>query len=81
MSRTSLFECKHRHITNVGLTVLAHASLPIKYWGEAFTTAVNIINVLPSSVINFDTLYHLFFKKQSDYNFYKNLWLCMLSSH
>jgi len=32
---------------------------------------VNIINVLPSSVINFDTPYHLLFNTQPDYNFYK----------
>jgi len=50
-------EGKHRHITDVGLT-LAHAKIPIKYMGEAFTTVVNIINVLPSSVIKFDTPHH-----------------------
>ena len=27
---------KHRHIMENGLTLLAHASMPLKYWDEAF---------------------------------------------
>jgi len=50
-------ECKHRHIVEVGLTLLAHASMPLKFWDEAFSTAVFLINRLPSKVINHDTLF------------------------
>ena len=32
-------ERKHRHIVEVGLSLLAHASMPFKYWDEAFITA------------------------------------------
>ena len=53
------------------MTLLAHASLPIKYWGEAFTTAVTIINVLPLPILKFDNPYHLLFNKQPDYSFFK----------
>lgn len=31
-------ERKHRHIVEVGLTLLAHASMPPKFWDEAFLT-------------------------------------------
>jgi histone deacetylase 1/2 len=41
-------ERKHRHIVEVGLTLLAHASMPLKFWDEAFLTAVFLINRLPS---------------------------------
>jgi histone deacetylase 1/2 len=33
-------ECKHRHIVEVGLSLLAHALMPLKFWDEAFQTAV-----------------------------------------
>ena len=44
-------ERKHKHISEMGLTLLASASLPIKFWGETFTTATHIINILPSLVL------------------------------
>ena len=48
-------ERKHRHIIEVGLALLAGASMPLKFWDEAFLTAVHIINMLPSRVINSET--------------------------
>jgi len=38
-------ERKHKHISDMGLTLLASVSLPIKFWGEAFTTTTLIINI------------------------------------
>jgi hypothetical protein len=48
-------ERKHRHIVDVGLALLANASMPLKYWDEAFLTATFLINLLPSKVLNFMT--------------------------
>ncbi|KAH7557066.1 hypothetical protein JRO89_XS11G0040100 [Xanthoceras sorbifolium] len=42
-------ERKHRHIAELGLTLLSHATMPIKFWCEAFMIAAFIINSLPSS--------------------------------
>jgi histone deacetylase 1/2 len=33
-------ERKHRHIVEVGLAVLSHAHMPLKFWDEAFLTAI-----------------------------------------
>jgi histone deacetylase 1/2 len=44
-------ERKHHHIVEVGLYLLAHAFMPLKYWDEAFLTAVYLINRLPSKVL------------------------------
>lgn len=41
-------ERKHRHIVEVGLALLANASMPLKYWDESFITATFLINLLPS---------------------------------
>jgi histone deacetylase 1/2 len=32
-------ERKHRHIVEMGLTLLAHASVPLSYWNDAFSIA------------------------------------------
>jgi hypothetical protein len=43
-------ERKHRHIVETGRAILAHASAPLKFWGEAFTTATYLINRLSTRV-------------------------------
>jgi histone deacetylase 1/2 len=48
-------ERKHRHIVEVGLSLLANVSMPLKFWDEAFLTATFLINLLPSKVLNFET--------------------------
>ena len=54
-------ERKHRHVVEVGLALLANASMPLKFWDEAFLTATYLIKLLPSRVIKFETpLTHLF---------------------
>jgi hypothetical protein len=48
-------ERKHRHIVEVGLALLANASMPLKFWDEAILTATYLINMLPSKVIDHET--------------------------
>jgi hypothetical protein len=45
-------ECKHHHIVEVGLALLSHASMSLKYWDEVFLTPAYLINHLPSKVID-----------------------------
>ena len=51
ISKNSSTKRKHCHIVEVGLSLLAHASMPLKFWDEAFITATYLINRLPSKVI------------------------------
>jgi transposase InsO family protein len=60
-------ERKHRHIVQVGLTLLAHATMPLKFWDEAFLTAVFLINRLPSRVINNETPFYRLYDKDPEY--------------
>jgi histone deacetylase 1/2 len=62
-------ERKHHHIVEVGLSLLAHATVPLKFWDEAFLTSVFLINRLPSRVIGNDTHYERLFNKSPDYSF------------
>ncbi|MCH81597.1 retrovirus-related Pol polyprotein from transposon TNT 1-94, partial [Trifolium medium] len=62
-------ERKHRQIVEMGLTLLSHAALPLKFWDHSFTQAVFLINKLPSSVIpQFSSPHHALFKSQPDYS-------------
>jgi hypothetical protein len=59
---------KHRHIVEVGLSLLAQSSMPLKYWDQAFLTATYLINRTPSKVIGNSTPLEHLYKMQVDYN-------------
>ena len=59
---------KHRHIVEIALTLLAQAKMPLKYWQEAFTYVVFIINRLVSLVIESKTLFKLLYSFKPDYS-------------
>jgi histone deacetylase 1/2 len=59
-------ERKHRHIVEIGLVLLAQASIPLKFWDEAFLATVYLINRMPSKTIHSTPLEHLF--KKPDYS-------------
>jgi hypothetical protein len=61
-------ERKHRHIVEVGLSLLAYASTPLKYWDEAFLTTVYLINRFPSKVIQSQTPLERLFGDRGDYS-------------
>jgi histone deacetylase 1/2 len=62
-------ERKHRHIVEIGLTLLAHALVPLKFWDEAFLTVVFLINRIPSKVINDQSPFERLFGHPPDYSF------------
>ena len=64
-------ERKHRSIIETGLTLLANASLPLKFWDHAFMAATYVINKLPSLNTRNQSLYQLLFNKPPDYKFLK----------
>jgi transposase InsO family protein len=49
--QNGLAEWKHRHVVEMGLSLLAHSGLPPTYWVESFLTAVFLINRLPTSLL------------------------------
>jgi histone deacetylase 1/2 len=61
-------ERKHRHIVEVGLALLANASMPLKFWDEALLTATRLINLLPSKVVNYQTPTELLYNETPDYS-------------
>jgi len=64
-------ERKHRHIVEVGLSLLAHASMPLKFWDEAFVSATYLINRTPSKLLQFVTPLEHLYEQKPDYSFLK----------
>jgi hypothetical protein len=60
---------KHQYIVETGLSLLAHASMPLKFWDEAFLTATYLINRLPSKVSHDLTPLECLFEHRPDYSF------------
>uniref|UniRef100_A0A2N9F7M8 Reverse transcriptase Ty1/copia-type domain-containing protein n=1 Tax=Fagus sylvatica TaxID=28930 RepID=A0A2N9F7M8_FAGSY len=70
--QNGIAERKHRHIVETGLTMLLHAQLPKYLWVDAFTTAVYLINRLPSSVIQMQTPFYKLYGTHPTYASLKN---------
>nr|KYP63355.1 Retrovirus-related Pol polyprotein from transposon TNT 1-94 [Cajanus cajan] len=45
-------ERKHRHVLEIGLAMLYQSHVPTRYWVDAFSSAVYIINRVPSQVLS-----------------------------
>jgi hypothetical protein len=62
---------KHRHIVETGLALLAHAGMPLKFWDEAFLTAMYLINHLPTRVLDDLSPMEQLFKSLPNYSMLK----------
>jgi hypothetical protein len=51
----------------MGLALLANASMPLKFWDQAFLTATHLINHTPSKLLDYDTPFHRLLGVQPDY--------------
>lgn len=61
-------DCKHRHIIEMSLALLAHSTLPLSYWWEATHTAVFIINRLPTNTLHNLSPYQVLYHRPPDYS-------------
>ncbi|KAF9663835.1 hypothetical protein SADUNF_Sadunf17G0093300 [Salix dunnii] len=59
--QNGLAERRHRYVVETGLTLMAHASVPTKYWTTAFQTAMFLINYLPSSALQHKSPHEMVF--------------------
>jgi histone deacetylase 1/2 len=53
-------ERKHRHIVEMGLSLLSHSHVPHTYWDNAFLMATYLINRLPTSPLGMSPLEKLY---------------------
>jgi hypothetical protein len=60
-------EQKHRHIVEMELSLLATASMPLKFWDQAFLVATHLINHTPTNILDYDTPLHRLLGATPDY--------------
>jgi hypothetical protein len=71
--QNGIAERKHRHIMEIGLTLLAQSGLPPKYWVDFFLTSIYLINRLPTPVLQNKSPFFKLFKKELDYIILRSL--------
>ena len=59
-------ERKHRHIIETGLALLYHASIPFRFWDDAFQTACCLINRLPTFTLHNHSPFEKLFSSSPD---------------
>ena len=67
--QNSLTERRHRHFVDIGLTLMAHASVPTKYWTTTFKTIVFLINRLLFPAVKYKSPHELIFGSSPGLNF------------
>jgi transposase InsO family protein len=65
-------ERKHRHIVDMALTLISHSSLPFQYWTYAFSTAIFLINRLPSLSRGSISPWQTLFGNSPNFSFFKS---------
>ena len=60
------------HVVETSLNLLAHASLPLKFWDYDFLAATYLINRMHTSVLGMDSPYKVLYNTDPDYKFLKN---------
>jgi hypothetical protein len=66
--QNGIAERKHRHVMEMGLTLLAQSGLSPRYWVDAFLTSIYLINRLPSPVLQQESPFSKLFHHPPDYS-------------
>ncbi|KAI5343744.1 hypothetical protein L3X38_011620 [Prunus dulcis] len=70
--QNGVVEMKHQHIVAMGLCLLAQSRLPHNFWVEAFSTAVFLINRLPTPQLGHLSPYEKLLQRPPDYTSLKS---------
>jgi hypothetical protein len=65
--QNDLAERKHRHVVELGLANMTHASIPLQFWDYIFESIVYVINRLPSVPTGPISPFEMLFKGKPDY--------------
>lgn len=66
--QNGVVERMHRHLVELIRVIMFAARLPTKFWGEASLYATNIINVLPTKLLDWQSPYERVFNTKPQYN-------------
>lgn len=71
LQQSGKVERKNRHVLEVGLSILAHSFVPLKYWLFAFQTVIYLINRLPTPTLHQKSPYYLLHNSLPNYSLLK----------
>ena len=75
--QNGLLERKHRHLIETTITLLSQASMSTDYWSYAIITVVSLINLLPTSFLNFVSPWYMLYSTPLDISKLKVFgWAC-----
>lgn len=74
-------ERKRKHLLQVARSLLFQSCLPLKFWNSCTLTVANLINRIPSSVLNNKTPYEMLYNKPPMHDHFRNfVCLCFAST-
>ena len=62
---------RHRSVVEIGLTLLAQASMDLKFWWEAFDSTTYLLNRLPTPALDHSSPFESLYGRRPDYQFLK----------
>ena len=65
-TQNGLVERNHRHLIETTITLLSQASISTTYWPYVVLTVVSLINLLPTSVLNFVSPWYKLYSSHPD---------------
>lgn len=71
--QNGVVERKHMHLLDIARTLLFHANLPTKFWGECILTTTTIINKLSVANLGWNSLFEKLFHKLPDLSHLKTI--------
>ena len=69
--QNGVVERKHRHIIEIAIALLSQASLSYSFWTFAVQTAISLINVLPTSVLDWQSPWSTLYSTSPDVSQFK----------
>lgn len=68
-AQNGIAERKHRHIVELGLSMMFQSQVPLHHWVEGFFTATHLINMLHSSSLKNKTPHEVLHNQKPDYSY------------
>jgi hypothetical protein len=69
--QNGLAERKHRHVVELNLATMFHASIPLSFWDVIFESVLFVINRLPRLSTSKQSPFQILFNQEPDYQFLK----------